>query len=95
MKYLVIAAGDGIRLSSRADSKPLMPLLGLPLIERVILTAQKSGLTDFYVVIGYNGKKVRQHLNRFSKSKNINIAHITNEEWKGGTAYPFLMPKKY
>jgi hypothetical protein len=25
----------------------------------VILTAQKSGLTDFYVVPGYNGEEVR------------------------------------
>ncbi len=60
MKCLIIAAGRGRRLSSRGDSKPLIPLLGLPLIERVILTAQKSGLTDFYVVTGYNGEEVRE-----------------------------------
>ena len=52
MKCLIIAAGRGKRLSSKADSKPL--------IERVILTAQKSGLTDFYVVTGYNGEEVRE-----------------------------------
>ena len=60
MKCLIIAAGRGIRLSSRGDSKPLVPLLGVSLIERVILTAQKSGLTDFYVVTGYNGEEVRE-----------------------------------
>ena len=48
MKCLIIAAGRGSRLSSRGDSKPLIPLLGVSLIERVILTAQKSGVADFY-----------------------------------------------
>ncbi|UCG99815.1 MAG: NTP transferase domain-containing protein [Deltaproteobacteria bacterium] len=53
MKCLIIAAGRGSGLSSRGDSKPLISLLGVSLIERVILTAQESGLTDFYVVTGY------------------------------------------
>ena len=84
MKCLIIAAGRGSRLSSRGDSKPLVPLLGLSLIERVILTEQKSGPTDFYVVTGYNGEKVRHYLNRFSQRSNIPITHITNEEWEKG-----------
>ncbi|MEA3432826.1 MAG: NTP transferase domain-containing protein [candidate division WOR-3 bacterium] len=94
MKCLIIAAGKGSRLSKRGDSKPLIPLLGLSLIERVILTAKKSGLTDFYVVTGYNGEKVRQYLNRFSQSKNINITHITNEEWEKGNGISVLKAKK-
>ena len=94
MKCLIIAAGRGSRLSSRGDSKPLIPLLGLSLIERVILTAKKSGLTDFYVVTGYNGEKVRQYLDRFSQSRNINITHITNEEWENGNGISVLKAKK-
>ena len=94
MKCLIIAAGRGSRISSRGDSKPLIPLLGLSLIERVILTAKKSGLTDFYVVTGYNGEKVRQYLNRFSQSRNINITHITNEEWENGNGISVLKAKK-
>jgi len=82
MKCLIIAAGRGSRLSSRGDSKPLVPLLGLSLIERVILTAEKSGLTDFYVVTGYNGDKVRDYLSRFSQRRNIHITHIINEIWE-------------
>jgi len=82
MKCLIIAAGRGRRLSSKGDSKPLVPLLGLSLIERVILTAQKSGLTDFYVVTGYKGEEVREYLDRFSTRKNIHITHITNNEWE-------------
>lgn len=94
MKCLIIAAGRGSRLSSRGDSKPLTPLLGLSLIERVILTAQKSGLTDFYVVTGYNGDKVRHYLNRFSQSSNIPITHITNEEWEKENGISVIKAKK-
>jgi CDP-L-myo-inositol myo-inositolphosphotransferase len=93
MKCLIIAAGWGRRLSSRGDSKPLIPLLGLSLIERVVLTAQKSGLTDFYVVTGYNGEKVRHYLNRFSQRRNINITHITNEEWEKENGISVLKAK--
>ena len=94
MKCLIIAAGRGSRLSSKGDSKPLIPLLGLSLIERVILTTKKSGLTSFYVVTGYNGEKVRQYLNRFSQSRNITITHITNEEWENGNGTSVFKAKK-
>ncbi len=47
MKCLIIAAGRGSRLSSRSDSKPLIALLGVSLIERVILTARESGLAEY------------------------------------------------
>jgi len=94
MKCLIIAAGRGSRLSSRGDSKPLVPLLGLSLIERVVLTAQKNGLTDFYVVTGYNGDKVRDYLSRFSHRRSIHITHITNEEWEKGNGISVLKAKE-
>ena len=94
MKCLIIAAGRGSRLSSRGDSKPLIPLLGLSLIGRVVLTAKKSSLTDFYVVTGYNGEKVRQYLDSFSQRTNINITHITNEEWEKGNGISVLKARK-
>lgn len=94
VRCLIIAAGRGGRLSSRGDSKPLIPLLGLSLIERVILTAKKHSLTDFYMVTGYNSEKVKQYLDRFSQSRNINITHITNEEWEKGNGISALKAKK-
>ena len=93
MKCLIIAAGQGRRLSAKGDSKPLIPLLGLSLIERVILTANKAGLTDFYVVTGYNGEKVRRFLDRFSRRRNIKITHITNEEWEKENGISVLKAK--
>ena len=50
MKCLIIAAGQGSRLRSIADVKPLIPLRNTPLIERVIDSAMEAGADDFYVV---------------------------------------------
>ena len=61
-KCVIIAAGRGKRLSERGPSKPLVRVLGMPLIERAIRTAARSGLTDFCVVIGYRAEEVRAFL---------------------------------
>jgi len=93
MKCLIIAAGEGSRLSDRGDSKPLVRLLELPLIERVILTARGAGLSDFYVVTGYNGEKLRNHLDRFSQDRAIEINHLINEEWEKENGLSVLKAK--
>ena len=58
MQCLIIAAGQGRRLRQQGDSKPLVPLLGVPLIERVIRAAREAGADDFSVVIGYQGDRL-------------------------------------
>jgi len=93
MKCLIIAAGKGSRLSNRGDSKPLIPLLGVPLIERVMLNANKVGLRDFYIVTGYNGEKVRKHLDQFSQNRDIRITHLINEEWEKQNGLSVLKAK--
>jgi len=82
MTCLILAAGRGTRLAKCSDSKPLTPLLGVPLIERVMLTAREAGATDFFVVTGYNGQKVRRFLGHFALREDIRITHIINDEWK-------------
>jgi NDP-sugar pyrophosphorylase family protein len=52
VKCLIIAAGRGYRLRKVGDSKPLIPVLGVPLIERVIRAALKARADDFYVTVG-------------------------------------------
>jgi len=94
MKCLIIAAGEGSRLSQRGDSKPLVPLLELPLIERVILNANRAGISDFYIVTGYNGEKLRKHLNQFSQNKNLKISYFQNNQWEKENGLSVLAAKK-
>ena len=82
MKCLIVAAGQGSRMRDHGDSKPLIEIDGIPIIERVILNARKGGIDDFYVVTGYRGTKVRSFLDELSERENITINHITNDEWQ-------------
>jgi len=81
VKCLIIAAGQGSRLSEMGSPKPLIPLLGLTLIERVVYTMLSAGIDEFYVVSGYEGERLRAFLDELSRKKNIQINHITNKEW--------------
>jgi CDP-L-myo-inositol myo-inositolphosphotransferase len=94
MKCLILAAGRGRRLSALGEPKPLVPLLGLSLIERVILTAEKSGLTEFWVVTGYRGEAVRRSLERFRQERRLRITCLTNEEWERGNGVSVLRAKE-
>ena len=94
MKALILAAGLGIRQKENGDSKPFIPLLGLSLIERVILTAKKSGIKDFQIVIGYKGKRIQKYLGN-GKNLGINIDYIYNDEWRKGNGISVLKAKNY
>jgi len=95
MKCLILAAGRGSRLSNNGNSKPLVSLLGLPLIERTILTARKGSINDFYVVTGYEGEKVRRYLDKLGQRTNINITHVINEEWEKGNGISVLKARDF
>jgi choline kinase len=82
MKCLIIAAGKGSRLANKGDSKPLLPLEGIPLIERVIQLVMTAGVKDFHVVTGYNGNKIRVRLTSFCQTHPVSIEFIHNEQWE-------------
>ncbi len=82
MKCLIIAAGKGSRLQRRGDSKPLIPILGIPIIERVIRTALETGVDEFYVVIGYQGDRMRDFLAQLAKRLAIRITTLVNDDWE-------------
>ena len=94
MEALIIAAGRGIRQKENGDSKPLIPLLGLSLIERIILTAKKSGIKGFKIVIGYNGEGIRKHLEN-GRKYGVKIDYIFNKEWERGNGISVLKARDY
>jgi CDP-L-myo-inositol myo-inositolphosphotransferase len=94
MKALIIAAGQGKRLRPIGDTKPLVTLLGLGLIERVILTAKKSGIKEFCIVTGYNGEKIREQLSD-GKKYGVKIQYVQNDSWIRGNAISVLKAKDH
>jgi choline kinase len=62
MNCLIIAAGHGSRLREISPSKPLTPVAGVPLIERVIRAAAAGGASAFTVVTGHEAARVEAFL---------------------------------
>lgn len=82
MTCLILAAGKGSRLANRGDSKPLVQLEGIPLIERVILTVMETGVMNFYVITGFNSDKIRERLVSFTQKHPVTIGFIHNDQWE-------------
>ena len=94
-KCVIIAAGRGMRLSRRGPSKPLVRLLGMPLIERTIRTAARSGLTDFYVVIGYRAEEIRAFLTDLGTRMDVRITPVVNPDWEAGNGLSVLRARDF
>jgi choline kinase/phosphatidylglycerophosphate synthase len=90
VKCLIIAAGQGTRLKAKGEVKPLVPLLGVPLIERVIRSAMEGGMDELYVVTGYQGEKVANFLKQLSKRLNVVVTLIQNDDWQKENGFSVL-----
>ncbi len=90
MKCLVIAAGQGTRLKSKGEIKPLVPLLGVPLIERTIRSAIEGGADEFVVITGYEGEQVGKFLQQLAKRLNVPIIPIQNDDWQKENGFSVL-----
>jgi len=58
---LILAAGQGTRMKSDL-AKVLHPLCGKPLVDHVVRSAQKAGITKTIVVIGHQAETVKAAL---------------------------------
>ena len=90
MKCLIIAAGEGTRLKLKGDIKSLVPLLGVPLIERIIRSAIEGGADEFVVITGYEGKQVNNVLQPLAKRLNVAMTFIQNDDWQKENGYSVL-----
>jgi len=70
MKAGIIAAGDGSRLKSEGITvpKPLLPVDGMPLIERLIATFIRHGVTEIVCIVNEESLEVKKFIEsrRFS-----------------------------
>jgi len=92
MRAVILAAGEGKRLWSHfMRPKPLVSLLGLPLIERNILSLRECGVEEVIVVTGCYDEEIRAHLGSGEKL-GVRIKYLFNPDWKRGngtSAYSF------
>ena len=82
MDCLIIAAGEGSRLRSLAESKPQAEVAGRPLIENVVLAAAEGGATRFTIVTGYRAGPIEAFLEALALSTGLAIRTVRNAEWQ-------------
>jgi 1L-myo-inositol 1-phosphate cytidylyltransferase len=90
MKCLIVAAGPGARLQEKGALKPLVPILGIPLIERVISAVHGAGVDEFVVVSGYRGEELRAELDAFAVREAVQMVHVINPEWRRANGVSLL-----
>ncbi len=95
MKCLIVAAGQGTRLREKGELKPLIPIRGVKLIERVIRNARSAGVTEFIVVTGYRAEELQAHLGEFAQREGVHITRILNRAWDRANGVSVMAAKQF
>ena len=90
MHCLILAAGEGSRLTSNGDLKPLFRVAGLPLLERAVVSAHRAGATDIHVVTGYRASEVEAFLSDLTQQRGIPVQPLRNPHWQDGNGRSVL-----
>ena len=69
MKTVIIAGGKGTRISSLFNDipKPLIPIEGMPILEREIACLKEQGIKDIIITVGYLGQQIIDYFGDGSK----------------------------
>src|SRR5450756_2126672 len=79
---LLLAAGMGSRLSPLTDStaKCLIPVSGIPILERLIRTLISYGFTRLVIVVGHEAHSIRDYLG--DHSNDIEIDYVVSSRYR-------------
>ena len=83
MKVVILAGGKGSRLSEYTTSipKPMVKIMGVPIIKRIISFYSEYGFKEFIVASGYKSEIIE---NYFKKNKNIKVVFTGKNTMTGG-----------
>ena len=90
MHALIVAAGYGSRLRAVSPSKPLTPVNGVPLIERVLRAALDGGVTDVTVVTGHEGERLERHLASVAATLQVPLRCVRTPDWSLANGHSVL-----
>ena len=81
MKAVVMAGGFGSRIQPLTHStpKPMLPLLGRPMMEHTMLKLRDIGITEFIVLLYYKPEIIKEHF-KDGSSIGMKISYITPDD---------------
>ncbi len=94
---VILAAGQGHRLleSSGGVPKPLVPVLGVPLLERTLLACRAAGVTEVFVVLGYRQELLRPAIAAWARRYDMALHVVENPVWVEGNGTSALAAAPY
>ena len=83
---VILAAGEGIRLSALENGtpKPATEILGVSLGERAMLACMGAGVSHFVIVLGAQAEAVRAHFERVAARRGVVVEFVTAADWQLG-----------
>jgi choline kinase len=92
---LILAAGNGSRIAAMSGCapKPLVPLLGAPLLEHIVLSSNAAGIEKFVIVVGYRADAIRRWF-ADHPLENISITLVDNLDYHKANGVSALAAKK-
>lgn len=95
MKVVLMAGGRGTRISELFPDipKPLIPIQGIPVLEREIISLRDQGFTDIILTIGYMAEKIKSYFGDGSKL-GVNISYFVEEKPLGNAGALFFLDLK-
>lgn len=96
MKAVVLCAGVGKRLRpiTSTQPKPMIPLVGKPLLEHTILGLKNAGITEILLIVGYKENLIKEYFGNGIEKFNVKLKYVTQEE-QLGTAHAFRRAKNF
>ncbi|KMZ53824.1 HAD-IIIA family hydrolase [Dorea sp. D27] len=92
MKTVIMAGGMGTRIAAvnALVPKPMITILGKPILEYQIECLQKQGYTDIIIVIGYKGEQIQAYF-RDGADFGVRIEYIVERTPLGTAGALFLL----
>ena len=95
MKTIIMAGGRGTRISELFPDipKPLIPIDGIPVLEREICSLASQGFTDIILTISYLHEKIEEHFGDGSKW-GVHIEYFVEDSPMGNAGALFKLDLK-
>ncbi|MBI2449532.1 nucleotidyltransferase family protein [Candidatus Pacearchaeota archaeon] len=95
MKVIILAGGLGERLRPLTDEvpKPLLPILGKPILEYCIENLKKHGLTDIILSVGYKSERIKEYFGDGSRFRVKILYNIESQPLGTGGAVKEIVNK--
>lgn len=94
---VILAAGLGSRIRGQAQPlpKPLVPVGGIPLLKRTMLTAREAGIQRFVIVVGCEGEQIRDFVLGDRELSRMEVVFVLNERYRLSNGVSVLAARPY